>query len=125
MKKARSKPDDSIHSCRAGRRAPRTAPGVTGTGGRGTRTAIGERDYTPRPEAPGPEPAARLRHRSGPGPGPRRRAARLLATGPAVLLRDLRRRPRRGPAPRAAHARPHGLRDGRDGRGAHQLARLP
>ena len=48
MKKARSKPDDSIHSWGAGRRAPVTAPGTTGTGGRGTRTAIGGRDYTPR-----------------------------------------------------------------------------
>jgi len=48
MKKARSKPGDAIHSWGAGRRAPRTAPGATGTGGRGTRTAIGGRDYTPR-----------------------------------------------------------------------------
>src|SRR5437762_6737575 len=102
MKKARSKPEDSIHSWGEGRRAPRTAPpGATVRGGRGTRTAIGERDYTPRPEAPGVEAPPAVRQRPCPAPRARRGAARLPAAGVPVLRGPLRRGPGGGPAPRA------------------------
>src|SRR3989442_8484528 len=126
MKKARSKPEDSIHSWGAGRRAPKTAPpGATARGGRGTRTAIGERDYTPRPEAPGVERPPVVRQRRRPAPRARGGAARLLAAGFPVRRGPLRGGPRGGPAPRAPGPLAHGLRRGGNRPRAHRLPRLP